>query len=195
MHASLPVWYLGDIPFVNELFSGNRGNSVLCNRAKLFHLRLHRHHLRLCEFGLEREDLAHFLGTSFCARSKAALTLFSANDMALAIASFLGAGRESLRRVCSLLCGADEAQECLPGLLNVFFSEVDDPRRNPLWKVDHVCSPAAILRSVLDASGSGGHGCSYRRNLESLLAFVCTYKQPRAKRRIPNSIRVTYKAT
>ena len=125
MHASLPVWYLGNIPLVKlaiavghdefrfspqqrksksearsenytvrdrhppeltggampltascplsmefyahrkcrKLFSGSRGDSVLCNRAKLLHLRLHRRHLRLCEFGLQRENLAHVLGT------------------------------------------------------------------------------------------------------------------------------------
>ena len=44
------------------------------------------------------------------------------------------------------------------------------------------------LRSVLDASGSAGHGRSYHRNLESLLAFVSTCKQPRAERRIPHTI-------
>ena len=38
------------------------GDSVLCNRAKLLRLRLHRRHLRLCEFGLQREDLAQVFG-------------------------------------------------------------------------------------------------------------------------------------
>ena len=75
-----------------------------------------------------------------------------------------------------------------PGLLNVLFREVDDLGWNPLWNVDHDCSPAAIQRDVLDATGSAGHGRSYHRNLESLLAFVSTYKQPRAERRIPHTI-------
>jgi hypothetical protein len=45
-----------------ELLSGSRGDSVLRNRAKLLHLRLHRVHLRFCEFGLQSENLIHVLG-------------------------------------------------------------------------------------------------------------------------------------
>jgi hypothetical protein len=45
-----------------ELLSGSRGDSVLRNRAKLLHLRLHRGHLRFCEFGLQSENLIHVLG-------------------------------------------------------------------------------------------------------------------------------------
>ena len=51
-----------------ELLSGSRGDSVLCNRAKLLRLRLHRRHLRLCEFGLQREDLVPSGGWSRCLR-------------------------------------------------------------------------------------------------------------------------------
>jgi len=43
-----------------------------------------------------------------------------------------------------------------------------DSRRNPLKSLSWHRPPTAILRSVLYASGSGGHGCSHRRNFESL---------------------------
>jgi hypothetical protein len=125
--------------------------------------------------------------TSFCARSKAALTLFSANDRALAIASLALDGKVSAASV-AFYAAPMKPKNAPRACSTFFFSKVDDLGRNPLWSVDHSCSPPAILRDVLDVTGSAGHGCSYRRNLESLLAFVSTYKQPRAKRRMLDSI-------
>jgi hypothetical protein len=100
-----------------------------------------------------------------------------------------GPADTSLASAPSTFCAAPMKPKNAPRACStVFFSEVDDLGRNPLWSVDHDCSPPAILRDVLDVTGSAGHGYSYRRNLESLLAFVSTYKQPRAKRRMPDSI-------
>jgi hypothetical protein len=68
--------------------------------------------------------------------------------MALAIASLVLDGSVSAASVA--FCAAPmKPKNAPPGLLNVFFSEVDDLGRNPLWNVDH---PAAMQCSVLDVS-------------------------------------------
>ena len=63
----------------------------------------------ICDFANSdcraRITFTSLVRTSFCARSKAALTLFSANDMALAIASLVLDGRVSAASVA--FCGLE----------------------------------------------------------------------------------------